>query len=134
MKRAVGRGGVLDQRLPSVPAPADDAAGPDVAAEVLAVLRSSHEEAGRLAEPVVCAMATYEVDGQPVRTPLGTYARLADVTDDVPAWLGERLGSEVVLVHDGTAAAQAVPPDPDAVVVLLGTSLGVGYPHPCPAG
>jgi hypothetical protein len=35
-------------------------------------------------------------------------------------------------VHDGTAAAQAVPPDQHAAVVLLGTSIGVGYPHPCP--
>jgi len=35
-------------------------------------------------------------------------------------------------VHDGTAAAQAVPPDPHAAVVLLGTSIGVGFPHTCP--
>ena len=34
--------------------------------------------------------------------------------------------------HDGTAAAQAVPPDPHAAVVLLGTSIGVGFPHACP--
>jgi hypothetical protein len=53
------------------------------------------------------------------------------VSQDVQSWLGERLGTAVVLEHDGTAAARAVPADPRAVVVLLGTSLGVGFPDPC---
>jgi predicted NBD/HSP70 family sugar kinase len=78
-------------------------------------------------------MAAYVLAGQPVRTPLGTYARLADVSPDVAGWLAARVGVPVTLLHDGTAAAHAVPPDPRSVVVLLGTSLGVGFPHPHPA-
>jgi hypothetical protein len=119
------------RRLPPLLAPADDLPGAMVADRMVDVLRTSHDEAGRPAGPVVCAVASYTDGGQPVRTPLGTYARLADVSQDVQSWLGERLGTAVVLEHDGTAAARAVPADPRAVVVLLGTSLGVGFPDPC---
>jgi hypothetical protein len=77
-------------------------------------------------------MAAYVLDGQPVRTQLGTYARLADWSPDVPGRLSRLTGVRLVLLHDGTAAAHALPPDPHSVVVLLGTSLGVGYPHECP--
>ncbi len=131
VKRAVRSGGGL-RTLAPVPAPPADAAGPEVAGSVATTLAAALAEAGRPPGPVVAAMAAYVVDGQPVRTPLGTYARLADVTPDVPGWLAERVGVPVVLVHDGTAAAAALPPDPRSVVVLLGTSLGVGFPHRCP--
>jgi hypothetical protein len=130
VKRALVRGGELT-RLNPVPAPPEDATGPEVAAAVAAALSEAWTGAGRPPGPVVAAMAAYVVDGQPVRTPLGTYARLADVTPDVPRRLAARVGVPVELVHDGTAAAHAVPPDPRSVVVLLGTSLGVGFPHRC---
>jgi hypothetical protein len=131
VKRAVVTPSGLE-RLPSVPAPAEDSPGPLVAAAVAAILAAAWAEAGR-PDRVTAAMAAYVVDGQPVRTPLGTYARLADVSPDVPGWLAARTGVPVTLVHDGTAAAHAVPPDPRAVVILLGTSIGVGFPHDCPA-
>ncbi|HEY6745101.1 MAG TPA: ROK family protein [Mycobacteriales bacterium] len=134
VKRAVAGwdGGTLTglRRLASVPAPGQDADGPEVAADVARILTGARAEAGDPAGPVVAAMAAYVLDGQPVRTPLGTYARLADVSADVPGWLAARTGVPVTLLHDGTAAAHALPPDPHAIVVLLGTSLGVGFPHP----
>jgi len=136
VKRAVAgyAGGRLTglRRLPTAPAPDDDAGGEALAQGVAGVLADAWAAAGRPAGPVVAAMAAYVLDGQPVRTPLGTYARLADVSDDVPGWLAARVGVPVELVHDGTAAAHALPPDRHAVVVLLGTSLGVGFPHRCP--
>jgi hypothetical protein len=91
-------------------------------------------DAGMPPGPAVAAMAAYVKDGQPVRVPLGTYTRLADVPGRLAARLRDLVGTELplVLVHDGTAAAQAVPPDPHAAVVLLGTSIGVGFPHTCP--
>lgn len=133
VKRAVagwdgGRLTGLRQGEP-VPAPDEDAAGPEVAESVARTMRAAREEAGDPAGPVVASMAAYVLDGRPVRTPLGTYARLADVDADVPGWLAARVGVPVTLLHDGTAAAHAVPPDPRSIVVLLGTSLGVGFPH-----
>lgn len=129
--RQPGAGVGFRRRWPAVAAPREDAAGPEVAAAVAGTIATAWAEAGRPAGPVVAAMAAYVLDGQPVRTPLGTYARLADVTADVPGWLADRAGVPVVLVHDGTAAAHALPPDPHSAVVLLGTSLGVGFPHRC---
>ena len=120
------------RRWAAVAAPREDAAGPEVAAAVAGTIAAAWAEAGRPARPAVAAMAAYVLDGQPVHTPLGTYARLADVTADVPGWLADRAGVPVVLIHDGTAAAHALPPDPHSAVVLLGTSLGVGFPHRCP--
>ena len=143
VKRAVAgySGGRLASLRPleAVPAPAEDTEGGPLAEAVAEIVAAAWADAGRPPGPVVAAMAAYITDGQPVRVPLGTYTRLADVTADVPGWLAGRLralvGADlpVALVHDGTAAAQAVPPDPHAAVVLLGSSIAVGYPHHCPA-
>jgi hypothetical protein len=118
----------------SVGAPPDDLDGAALAAAVAGIVAAAWADAGRPAGPVVASMAAYLRDGQPYRTPLGLYTRLADVGPDVPARLRELVGQDlhVVLLHDGTAAAHAVPPDPRSVVVLLGSSIGVGFPHPCP--
>jgi hypothetical protein len=141
VKRAVAgyASGRLDslRRLPAAPAPAEDAPGGPLAEAVAGLVAAAWTDAGRPPGPVVAAMASYIKDGQPVRVPLGTYTRLADVSADVQGWLAGRLRAllgtalPVVLLHDGTAAAQAVPPDPAAVVVLLGSSLGVGFPAHC---
>jgi hypothetical protein len=122
------------RRLPAAPAaPADTPGGP-LAEAVAATIAAAWADADRPPGPVVAAMASYIKDGQPVRVPLGTYTRLADVSADVQGWLAGRLrvllgvDLPVALLHDGTAAALAVPPDPHAVVVLLGSSIGVGFP------
>jgi hypothetical protein len=142
VKRAVAEyaGGRLESllRLPAAPAPPADTPGGPLAEAVAEIVAAAWADAGRPPGPVVAAMASYIKDGQPVRVPLGTYTRLADVSTDVQGWLATRLrdlvgaGLPVVLVHDGTAAAQAVPADPHAVVVLLGSSIGVGFPQRCP--
>jgi hypothetical protein len=137
VKRAVaswsGNAPVL-RRLPAVPAPPEDTPGPPLAEAVAGIVAEAWVDAGRPPGPVVAAMAAYVKDGQPVRVPLGTYTRLADVSPDVPGWLAARLhdllGTDlrIDLLHDGTAAALAVPPDPHAVVILLGSSIAVGFP------
>jgi hypothetical protein len=120
------------RRLAPVSAPREDATGADVAAAVADIIGAAREEAGDPEGPVVASMAAYVIDGLPVRTRLGLYTRMADLGPGLPHRIAERAGVPIRLVHDGTAAAQAVPPDPHAVVVLLGTSLGVGYPPDCP--
>jgi len=122
------------RRLAPVPAPAEDTEGGPLADAVAAIVAAAWTDAGRPPGPAVASMAAYVKDGRPVRVPLGTYTRLADVPGRLPGRLRALVGADLslVLVHDGTAAAQAVPPDPHAVVVLLGSSIGVGYPHPCP--
>jgi hypothetical protein len=122
------------RRLGPAPAAAEDTPGGPLADAVAATVAEAWADAGRPAGPVVAAMAAYVKDGQPIRVPLGTYTRLADVPGRLDARLRDLLGTELplVLVHDGTAAAQAVPPDPHAAVVLLGTSIAVGFPHACP--
>jgi hypothetical protein len=135
VKRAVARwDGAGLHRLGTVSAPPEDAAGPEVAESVAATVAAARAAGGDPGGPVVAAMAAYVKDGQPVRVPLGTYTRLADVPGRLPTRLRDLLGTDLplVLVHDGTAAAQAVPADPHAAVVLLGTSIGVGFPHSCP--
>jgi hypothetical protein len=138
VKRAVagyeaGRLASLHRLAPALAAPEDTAGGP-LAEAVAGTVAVAWADADRPPGPVVAAMAAYVKDGQPVRVPLGTYTRLADVPGRLAALLRDRLGLDLplVLVHDGTAAAQAVPPDPHAAVVLLGTSIGVGFPHRCP--
>jgi len=51
-------------------------------------------------------------------------------------WVAQQLGRPVAvhLTHDGTAAGQAFAGDPDAAVIMLGTSLGVGFPAASAAG
>jgi len=138
VKRAVAgyAGGRLVslRRLGPAPAAPEDTQGGPLADAVAATVATAWADAGTPPGPVVAAMAAYVKDGQPVRVPLGTYTRLADVPGRLAARLRDLVGTELplVLVHDGTAAAQAVPPDPHAAVVLLGTSIGVGFPQTCP--
>ena len=149
VKRAVAvhdRGGVLISldRLPSVPAPPNPAdtgsvtALAESVADIVAGTWAGGARRGRLAPVVVASMAAYVHDGQPVPAQPGTYAALRAVSPNLARWMSAavsgRLGTPVtvVLVHDGTAAAHAVPPDPRGAVIVLGTALGVGYPHPCP--
>ena len=123
------------RRLRPAPRRAEDTPGGPLADAVAATVAGAWSDAGRPPGPVVAAMAAYVKDGRPVRVPLGTYTRLADVPGRLQApRLRDLLGTDLplVLVHDGTAAAQAVPPDPHAAVVLLGTSIGVGFPQACP--
>lgn len=80
------------------------------------------------------SLASYVHDGQPLPRRGGPYAPLHNLSPNLAVWLADRLldqlGSrpELVLLHDSSAAALAVPRDPHAAVIMLGTALGVGFP------
>ena len=149
VKRAVAHydDGVLVslQRLPPVPAPANPAAPgsvDEVGRQLAMLVAATWAEAsgrGPVSARIVGSVAAYLLAGQPVPAQLGTYAELATLSGNLARWLSAAAGARlrtpvsVELVHDGTAAAHAVPPDDRTAVVMLGTALGVGYPHPCAA-
>ena len=91
--------------------------------------------------PVLATVATYIRDGHPLLRdghPLpargGGYLQLRRITDNVQKELTRRVSAELgetvdlSLVHDGTAAATTYAGMKDAVVVMVGTALGVGFP------
>lgn len=83
---------------------------------------------------VFASLASYLRDGQPLARQGGAYAGLLALSDNLAAWLAERVSHAlgrpitVSLLHDGTAAAHALAGEPRAAVITLGTALGVGFP------
>lgn len=78
------------------------------------------------------SMACYLRDGHPLTYQRGIYSDLGAVSDHLARQLSEGVSTAVghpvtlTLLHDGTAAARAVPGVADAVL-MLGTAIGVGY-------
>ena len=64
----------------------------------------------------------------------GAYYQLRHITDHLQTALAQRVSDrlgepiEVLLLHDGTAAATAYAGMEDTAVVMLGTALGIGFP------
>ena len=89
-----------------------------------------------LAPTMVVSIANYVRDGQPLPRQGSMYATLAALSDNLARWLSERVSNQVgwpvdvVLLHDGTAAARTYAGEANAAVVMLGTALGVGFPPP----
>jgi len=85
---------------------------------------------------IVAAIATYMDGGQPLPAPSGRYSQLRIISADLSQWLSQQVSQQlrrpvtVRLMHDGSSAARAIPADPGTAVIMLGTSLGVGYPCP----
>jgi hypothetical protein len=69
---------------------------------------------------VVASLASYVVEGRPVRDGRGVY----EAVDESDVW-----PDDCVFLHDGSAAWRAV--ETVDAVVLLGTWLGVGLAHDC---
>ncbi len=87
--------------------------------------------------PVAISLACYLDRGHPFDYHSGVYHRLHDDCDHLATELAERwlpeagLGSLALLEHDSTAAALAFRFPHTAIMVTLGTGLGVGL---CPLG
>lgn len=86
---------------------------------------------------VPVSIAAYvDEHGQPLLTQKGIYMHLSYLSDDVEGMMSEVLSKrvgrplEVRLLHDGTAAATVYAGTPNAAVIVLGSSLGVGFPVP----
>jgi hypothetical protein len=135
------------RRLPSIPThladlraqPPPDLA-PVVAEMMITILARTWREVEEIAHPLaptlVASIAAYVAGNQPIPTQAGTYFQLHKLTDNVGRWLGEqvsaRLGRTVAieLIHDGTAAARVYAGHSRSAVIVIGTSLGVGFPPP----
>ncbi len=80
------------------------------------------------------SLACYLNDGHPAPTELGCYGVLQLLAPHLESFvrqeIRQRLGApvDVVLRHDGTAAAAAYAGETDWVVVMLGTAIGSGFP------
>jgi hypothetical protein len=127
-------------RLPKVP-PGSDPTPEQTRhlGEQLVATMAETWRAARMADPavsstIVASLASYVRDGQPLARQGGGYAYLLSLSENLAAWLAARLsdtlgqGITVRLLHDGTAAATAFAGEPHAAVIMLGTSLGVGFP------
>ncbi|PTY37795.1 hypothetical protein BGP77_15060 [Saccharospirillum sp. MSK14-1] len=99
-----------------------------------AVLHDSRMAVGT-ALPTAISLACYMKDGQPYDYRSGVYHRLIDDSPHLAhsldqQWLPKAgLGRLVSLMHDSSAAALAFPSPVPAIMVTLGTGLGVGL---CP--
>lgn len=100
----------------------------------IAVLKDSHTLVGERL-PTAISLACYLRDGHPFDYHSGVYHRLIDDCDHLATalnrdWLpAAELGPLVQLQHDSSAAAQAFASTVPAIMVTLGTGLGVGL---CP--
>jgi hypothetical protein len=102
---------------------------------IVTVITTTWRSAGRsLTGPILASVAAYAKDGHPMLAQGGAYYQLRHVTDHlqtalaqrVSDWLGEPV--DVLLLHDGTAAATAYAGMENTAVVMLGTALGIGFP------
>jgi len=73
--------------------------------------------------PVVMSVANYLRDGRPSGESPSPYESLRFAGDDFE----QRVGREVRMVHDGTAAWRAAATPTPSAVIVLGTWLGVGF-------
>lgn len=86
-----------------------------------------------LAPRVGIAVAAYLNDGQPRAEDRYCYGRLGRLSSNLRRLLADELAValgepvEVVLQHDGSAAAAVVAGRPRAAVIMLGTALGIGF-------
>lgn len=101
---------------------------------MVATWRAAHSVDPDLSTTIMASIASYVRDGQPLPRQGGAYPQLLRLAEDVQGWLSERVSEavgrplSVTLMHDGTAAAHALAGEPYAAVIMLGTSLGVGFP------
>jgi hypothetical protein len=102
---------------------------------MVAVFATTWRSAGRsLAGPILASVAAYVQDGHPMLAQGGAYYQLQHVTDHLQTTLAQRVSDrlgepvDVLLLHDGTAAATAYAGMENTAVVMLGTALGIGFP------
>jgi hypothetical protein len=90
----------------------------------------------KLAPTILCSVAAYVEDGEPVRMDRGAYTSLHHLSPDIRAWFSARIGeavgraAEIEFVHDCDVAACALAGRPNAAVLMLGSALGVGFVPP----
>lgn len=115
--------------LPSIGVPdIEPEASPDFVAEMIAATIRALP-AGATKTGAHLSLATYITRG----VPAAIWSLYTGLGPDIVATIKERLGDRGVHVdrlsvhHDGTAAARAVAGAPVRAVVMMGTSLGIGF-------
>ena len=89
-----------------------------------------------LAPTILCSVAAYVEDREPVRMDRGAYTSLHRLAPDLRAWFNARIREatgrpvEIEFVHDCDVAACALAGRPNAAVLMLGSALGVGFVPP----
>lgn len=127
--------------LPPLPAPHIDTAASDAVQSLAEALVDAlvdswraAQEYGDLALAIVASVASYIADNHPLPRQSGLYAQTYALGDNLGRWLARRAGQRlsravtVTLLHDGSAAARTYAGAHDAAVIMLGTSLGIGFP------
>ena len=88
-----------------------------------------------LAPSLICSLACYVAGNHPLPRQGGFYAALHAVAGNLGRWLSPEVSArltrpiEVILLHDGTAAARTYAGVRNAAVIMMGTALGAGYPQ-----
>jgi len=83
--------------------------------------------------PTLLSLSAYVRAGHPMPAQDGAYVQLRRVTDNLQQELTRRISVRlgravnILLIHDGTAAAAVYAEASNAAVVSLGTALGVGF-------
>ncbi len=86
--------------------------------------------------PIIASMGAYIRDGHPSAAQGGGYTQLRRITNNLQIELAQRVSTllneaiEVLLIHDGTAAATSYAGEKNTAVIMMGTALGVGFPPP----
>ena len=123
--------------LPSDPASMAEHAerlGNSMVTTMVETWRAAQAITGDVSETIVASFASYIRDGQPLARQGGPYAELKALSDNLERRLSDRVSQDigcsltVRLLHDGSAAAQALAGEEHAAVMMLGTALGVGFP------
>ena len=127
----------------TVPAPCQVtvADNPQQAAETLAYLldviyQSYRDAPEQSANQIGVSLACYLQNGQPFDR--GCYGCLRLLSDNLQRLLADELSQrlkkpiQVILMHDGTAAAAAYAGTDRTAILMLGTALGVGFPSRTP--
>lgn len=89
----------------------------------------------QMAPALGISIASYIADGQPLARQGGAYSEMHILEQPLDRWLAGHLSEhtpepvEMTLLHDGTAAAQVYGAVADGAVIMLGTALGIGFPH-----
>jgi hypothetical protein len=112
-------------------------------AELGAAMVAVMAEAIRTIEPsitltpiVLCSVAAYVENGEPVRINRGAYTLLHRLSPDIRAWFNAGIEAavgrpvDIEFVHDCDVAACALAGRPDAAVLMMGSALGVGFVPP----
>ena len=89
-----------------------------------------------LAPKILISVAAYVEDGEPLKINRGPYTLLNQVSPRIADWFSPRISDAagkkvgVEFLHDCDVAACAMAGRPRCAVLMLGSSLGVGFAPP----